>query len=128
MANKFSPSTAGLFTSFFSVDGLFSKIGNVAKKAGVKTIYAALLLYYAMFDDEVPFKDKALVVGALGYFILPVDLIPDFLPGGLTDDYGALVLAVRSIWDNISPNTRAQARKRLSSWFGNVNPSDLTLF
>lgn len=128
MAQKFSSSTAGLFTSFYSPQKLFEKIAGAAKSAGIKVVYAALLLYYALFDKEVPLTDKTIVVGALGYFILPVDLIPDFLPGGYADDGAALILAVKSIWDNITAATKSKAQERLRSWFGNVKPSDLTLF
>lgn len=128
MAIKFSASTAESFMSYFSPEKLFSKISDVAKKAGVKVIYAALLLYYAMFDKEVPMSDKAIVIGALGYFILPLDFIPDFLPGGFVDDGGALVLAVKNIWSNISVNTHRQAKAKLNEWFDNINPSDFQLF
>lgn len=125
---KFSFSTAELFTRFYSPESLFIKIGNVAKAAGVKIIYAVLLLYYALFDKEVSLKDKAIVVGALGYFILPADLIPDFLPGGYVDDLGAVTLAVKSIWNSLSESTHSKARGRLNSWFDNVDASDLKLF
>lgn len=128
MAKKFSYTTAGLFTPLYSPQKLFGKIAGVAKSAGTKVVYAALILYYALFDKEVPLKDKTIVVGALGYFILPVDLIPDFLPGGYTDDGAALILAVKSIWDNITPSTKSKAQERLKSWFSNVKASDLTLF
>lgn len=112
----------------YSDSKLFDKITKVAKKAGVKTVYAALLLYYAVMDDEVPMKDKAIVIGALGYFILPIDLIPDLIPGGYVDDLGALVMALKAIWDNITPATHAKARQRLESWFGPVSDEDLILF
>lgn len=125
---KFSFSTAELFTGFYSPESLFSKIGSVAKAAGVKVIYAALLLYYALSDKEVSLKDKVIVIGALGYFILPADLIPDFLPGGYVDDLGAVTMAVKSIWGSLSESTHTKARKRLSSWFDNVDSSDLKLF
>ena len=128
MAKKFSSSTAESFMTFYSPEKLFAKIGEVAKKAGLKVIYAALLLYYAMFDKEVPMTDKAIVIGALGYFILPLDFIPDFFPGGYVDDAGALALAVKSIWSNISASTKYQAKAKLNEWFDDVNPSDLQLF
>lgn len=128
MSKKFGFSTANKFSTFYSPDKLFNKIGNVAKSAGVKVVYAALLLYYAIFDKEVPMKDKLIVIGALGYFICPVDFLPDIMPGGYTDDFGALLLALKSIWGNISENTHSKARMRLASWFSNVNPEDLKLF
>ncbi len=129
MANKFSYSTAETFGIFYSPEKLFKKIGSVAKKAGVKVVYSALLLYYAMMDKEVPITDKVIVVGALGYLILPLDAIPDFLgPLGYTDDASALILALKSIWSNITANTQRQARARLNEWFDDVNPTDLKLF
>ena len=117
------------FGSNYSPSKLFEKISNVAKKAGTKTVYAALLLYYSLTDGDVPLKDKAIVVGALGYFILPIDAIPDMLgPLGYTDDLGAMVLALKTIWDNITPSTHQQARKQLEAWFGTVSDSELKLF
>lgn len=116
------------YEEHYSSTKLFDKIGKVAKKAGVKVVYAALLLYYALLDGQVPLKDKAIVLGALGYFILPVDMIPDILPGGYLDDSGAMIMALKTIWDNITPTTHAQARKRLEAWFGPVSDKELKLF
>lgn len=117
------------FASNYSPANLFDKIAKVAKKAGVKTVYAALLLYYALSDDEVPTTAKVTVIGALGYFILPIDAIPDILgPLGYTDDLSAMILALKLIWDNITPRTHQNARKRLESWFGPVSDSELKLF
>lgn len=129
MAKKFNSQNAASYSSDYTPDKLFAKIGKVAKKAGVKVVYAALLLYYALFDDNVPAKDKMLVAGALGYFILPLDLIPDFMPGvGYTDDLGALGIALKSIWSNITDATRQKAQDRLEGWFDNVSKEDLKLF
>ena len=68
-----------------------------------------------------------MVVAALGYFILPVDLIPDALPGGFVDDAGAALYVVRHIWNNLSNETFTKARNKLSEWFGKVNESDLSI-
>ena len=88
-----------------------------------------LLLYYALLDGDVPLKDKAIVVGALGYFILPFDFIPDMLgPLGFSDDMGALILALKTIWSNITPKVKEQARQKLSEWFDEVDPEELKLF
>ncbi len=113
----------------YSPTKLFEKIGSVASKAGAKAVYAVLLLYYALTDNEVPLKDKALVVGALGYFILPLDIIPDFMgPLGYTDDVAVATAALKAIWGNITPKTKGKARRRLTEWFGSVNSDDLELF
>lgn len=116
------------YGQYFSVDGLWDKIATSAQKAGVKVVYGALLLFYASTDKNVSMADKAKIYGALGYFILPVDLIPDMLPGGYVDDLGALIWALKAVWDNITPETHEKAYKRLSSWFSNVKKEDLKLF
>lgn len=100
----------------------------MAQKAGVKVIYGALLLYYASMDKNVPLADKVKIYGALGYFILPLDIIPDFLPGGYVDDLGALIWALKTVWDNITPETHNKAYARLSNWFPGVDKKDLKLF
>ena len=117
----------GKFSKAYSPDKLIGKITKVAKKAGLKTVYAALLLYNALLSQNIPLKDKAVVVAALGYFIMPVDIIADILPGGFVDDAGVLVYAAKLIWDNITPETHEKARAQLSKWFGEIDPADLTI-
>lgn len=117
------------FDKWYSRTKFFDKISRVAKKAGVKGVYAALLLYYALADGKVPLRDKIIVVGALGYFICPTDFIPDILgPLGYTDDISALMWALSRIWNNITPSTHERARSRLRQWFPSIDESDLTLF
>ena len=116
------------YQQYFTVEGFWQKVADTAQKAGVKIIYGALLLFYASMDKNVPLADKAKIYGALGYFILPVDLIPDFLPGGYVDDLGAVVWALKTVWDNITPETHNKAYKKLSTWFANIKREDLNLF
>ena len=104
----------------FSEDGLWSKIQKFSKKAGSSVIYAVLLLYFTMSKEEVPVKVKATIAGALGYFILPLDLIPDVAPGvGFTDDLGVLIAALVTVAMYIDEDIKTQARNKLKDWFGN---------
>lgn len=96
---------------------LFRKIAKMAKKAGMEVIYVVLVLYYASFDKQVPVKDRLLIAAALGYFICPVDLLPDAIPGGFADDATALTFVARKIWSNLSPQTMEKARRRLHTIF-----------
>lgn len=113
----------------YSESGLWEKIKKVAQKAGVKVVYAVLLLYYVATDPNVSAADKAKIYGALGYFILPIDLIPDITPGvGYTDDMAALMWALHAVWSNVTPETEAKAKKKLHEWFGEVKENDLKLF
>ena len=62
------------------------------------------------------------IYGALGYLILPIDLLPDFLPGGYTDDVAGLAIAIFKIARNITPEVRAKAQAKVNEWFGKVDP------
>ena len=102
-------------------NGLLEKIGSTFKNAGLKVIYYVLLLYYVMKDENTPVQHKMIIVGALGYFILPLDLIPDFIPvAGYTDDLGALVACLKTVSKNVTPGIKAKAVNKLYDWFDNV--------
>ena len=79
----------------FSVEAFWKKVKHVAKQAGQSVIYASLLLFYVLQKPDVPKRVKIIVIGALAYFIAPIDAIPDFVAGiGYTDDLGALMAAL----------------------------------
>lgn len=114
------------YTEAYSEEKLFDKILKFAKKAGIKVIYLALLLYYTLQQPETPIKAKSVIIGALGYFIFPIDLIPDFIPvAGFSDDLTALMAAVVMVAFYINEDTKTKARARLKVWFGNYDESDL---
>jgi uncharacterized membrane protein YkvA (DUF1232 family) len=70
--------------------------------------------YYCAFDRETPVHVKAALVGALGYFLLPYDMVPDLLPAlGFADDAAVLATAVRMVAAHIRPEHRAAARAAL---------------
>lgn len=115
------------FEGAYSRSGLFDKLKRVARKAGVKVVYAVLVLYYASLDKNVPTKDRLLIIAALGYFICPLDLVPDALPAGFLDDFGTLGFVIRSVWRNLTPETFERARAKTREWFGPVEESDLDL-
>ncbi|WP_066050924.1 YkvA family protein [Robertmurraya korlensis] len=111
----------------FSDENLWDKLKNFAKKAGSSVVYAVLLLYFTLQKPEVPVKAKTIIIGALGYFILPLDLIPDITPGvGFTDDLGALGVALFQVAIYIDEDIKNKAKEKLREWFGdNVDTSDI---
>ena len=116
------------FQKEYSEDSLKDKLTRIARKAGVKVVYAVLVAYYAVQSDALSFRDKAKLYGALGYFILPVDLVPDsFLGMGYTDDLAALMFVLRTVSDNITPEVKMKAEEKLRTWFGD-EVSGLSLF
>lgn len=109
----------------FSAQGFVEKISRIAKRAGAKLVYAALILYYTLESDEVTLKDKALIIGALGYLISPLDVVPDAIPiAGLSDDLGVLVYVLNKVWGDVSEDVKAKAKAKLSQWFDEDELSD----
>jgi uncharacterized membrane protein YkvA (DUF1232 family) len=84
--------------------------------AGARLPFAEDLLaaYYCAFDRDTPLQVKAALIGALAYFVLPVDSVPDFLPVlGFTDDAAVLATTIKLVAGHITPVHRAAARNRL---------------
>lgn len=74
----------------------------------------ALAAYYCALDTRTPGYAKATLVAALGYFIVPTDVIPDFVVGfGFTDDATVLALAIGAIARHLKPEHRQKARDSL---------------
>ena len=102
----------------FSREKFVEKISRIAKRAGAKLVYAALLLYYTLENDKVSFKDKAIIIGALGYLISPLDVIPDAIPiAGLGDDLAVLVYVLHKVWGEVSEDVKQKAKNKLNTWF-----------
>jgi uncharacterized membrane protein YkvA (DUF1232 family) len=111
----------------FSTTGFVEKISRIAKRAGVKLVYAALLLYYTLESDKVSIKDKAIIIGALGYLISPLDVIPDAIPiAGLGDDLAVLIYVLHKVWGDVSEEVKAKAKAKLNTWFDTdeINTAD----
>lgn len=112
----------------YSEDDFWRKLGKCAKKAGLKVVYSALLLYYVSTDKSIPGNIKVAIFGALGYLILPMDLLPDFIPGiGFADDLGALLAVCSLVKGHITPEVEKKAKAKLSDWFGVFDEKDLVL-
>ncbi len=117
------------YQQHYDENDFWEKLRRFARKAGIKVSYAALLLFYVLKSPMTTSKDRAKIIGALGYFILPIDLIPDFIPvAGYTDDLAALVWGVYCVIKSITPEVKAQAAEKLHEWFGDFDDHMLDLF
>ena len=102
----------------FSAGDFTEKISRIAKRAGAKLVYAALILFYTLQSDKVSDKDKAIIIGALGYMISPLDVVPDAVPiVGLTDDMAVLLYVLKKIWVDVEPEIKEKAKEKLAKWF-----------
>ena len=114
------------YANKFSQSEFAEKISRIAKRAGAKLVYAALILYYTLQSDKVSKSDKAIIIGALGYMISPLDVIPDAIPiAGLTDDLAVLLFVLKKVWTGIDPEIVEQAREKLWKWFDEEEISEI---
>ncbi len=90
----------------------FPKLGRVlARVPFAEDLVAA---YYCAFDRATPVKAKGILIGALAYFILPIDLVPDLVLGlGFTDDLAVLLAAFNVVRTHVTQDHRERARHTL---------------
>ena len=111
------------YGTYYSDNRFWKKVERVAKKVGATVLLPVFTLYYMLQDDKVSLQHKAYIVGALGYFILPIDLIPDgILPViGFTDDIAVMTLVLKLVKDSITPEIKARPTARVSEITGTDN-------
>ncbi len=103
----------------FDENSFWTKVSSYALVAGREVIEKSLWLYYAAQSPGTPQWAKSVIYGALAYFILPVDAIPDLIPlAGFTDDLGAVAAAVASVAMYIDEDVRRKTRTKMTNWFG----------
>ena len=106
----------------YSPEALRGKLAGFARVAGRRVVEKALILYHTLQRPETPAAAKATIVGALAYFILPVDAVADFLPGiGFTDDLGALAAALVTVSGYVTDEVRRTARRQAAAFFGEAD-------
>lgn len=107
------------YSEAYSEESFRSKVKHFALAAGREVIEKALILYYTMGEPEVPVWAKATITAALGYFIFPLDAIPDITPVvGYADDLGVLVAALATIAVHVTPEAKRRAAEQLEILFG----------
>lgn len=106
------------FQEDYSDDKFWEKIKKNTIRAGKEVVLFALTLYYCLKDSDTPNWAKAVIIGALGYFIIPIDAIPDIIPIlGYTDDLAMLTTAFTTVNMYIKQEHRKNAEETLNKWF-----------
>ncbi len=114
------------YRRFFSPGKFFARLGAVARATGTKSIYTALLLYYAYERDDTPRWAKRVVLGALGYLLMPLDAVPDLTPLlGYTDDMGVLAAGLATVAVYVNGDVRQRAKDKLAQWLPNADAAEL---
>jgi uncharacterized membrane protein YkvA (DUF1232 family) len=110
MADRFEPDPTELKL-------LGERLWRVARKAArhVPFMEEVVAAYYTALDKDTPMKARGIIYAALGYFILPMDTVPDWILGlGFTDDAAVLTAALAAIRAHMTPAHRLAARRALS--------------
>jgi len=109
----------GVVAELYSDDSFWDKLGGQAPAAGPKLVHNALVLYYTMKNARTPNRIKAAIMGALAYFVMPLDAVPDTLLGiGYLDDIGVLAWAYDTVANHIDGDAIVDATRTCRRWFG----------
>ncbi|WP_293853503.1 YkvA family protein [uncultured Alsobacter sp.] len=91
---------------------------TLLRKVGRKLPFAedVLAAFYCATDPTTERRVKLILLGAIGYFVLPVDIIPDVLPIiGFTDDAAVIATALSTVARAMKPEHRERARETLDA-------------
>ena len=107
------------YSTEYSESSFWDKVAAFAIKAGKELLDKALILYYCLQDSATPAWAKTVIVSALGYFVMPLDAIPDTLPAvGYADDLGVVVMALGMVAAHVKPEHKTKAEEKWKVWFG----------
>ncbi len=123
MFDRTTPPSLRSAPNWYSAPRLWRTLKKAATHAGRKTLLAALTLFYCLQDKDTPTWAKGVIIGALGYLVLPMDMIPDLLPGvGYGDDWGAIVAALGTVAAYIKDEHKTKALAQIQRLLGEQNP------
>lgn len=112
---SFSPED---YSDQYSERYFWGKLAQFGRLAGYEVVEKALWLYYAADRPETPKWAKATMYGSLAYFVLPADIVADFLPiVGYSDDLAVLALALTTIGCYVDRGVKKRTAETLRRWF-----------
>lgn len=116
--NKINEKALLTYQDKFSKYNLLLKLQHYGRDIGLTVLYNVLQLWYVLQKPEVPAKNKAVIMGALGYLITPLDFIPDLTPIlGYNDDAAAILFTLYMVRQYVDDEVKAQAKARLAKIF-----------
>ncbi len=103
----------------YSDESFWEKIKEVLITAGLPLIYKATQLYFVIQNPNCPIHIKTAIFATLGYFISPIDIIPDFVPFvGFSDDLSAIAAALIMAQMYVDEEVKRKARETIDRIFG----------
>jgi len=119
MTDKTEHSSPGEYDAYrhhYSDEALWSKIGSMPRSVGRAVVEKAITLWVVLVSRDTPMWARLMIVGVLGYFICPIDVIPDAIPVvGYSDDLAAMGLVLTQLDNMVTPAMRDRVQ-RLLPW------------
>lgn len=110
------------YSKYFNERKLFKKLKSISGRLSIQLLYYVFILFYLLSDKSVPYKTRIIFIAALGYLILPTDLISDIIPGlGFTDDAAFIAYAISNATTYITPEVKEKATDMLIKLVGREN-------
>ena len=110
----------------YNDSSFLDKVTKYGKLIGITALYKAVQLWFVLQKPDVPAGTKAVIMGALGYLIAPLDFLPDLLPVlGYTDDIVAITFALIKVQGYIDEEVERKSKKLLAKIFGEEAVSNL---
>ena len=114
------------YEQHYNDSSFLDKVTKYGKLIGITALYKAVQLWFVLQKPDVPAGTKAVIMGALGYLIAPLDFLPDLLPVlGYTDDLVAITFALIKVQGYIDEEVERKSKKLLTKIFGEESFSNL---
>ena len=114
------------YEQHYNDSSFLDKVTKYGKLIGITALYKAVQLWFVLQKPDVPAGTKAVIMGALGYLIAPLDFLPDLLPVlGYTDDMVAITFALIKVQGYIDEEVERKSKKLLTKIFGEDAVSNL---
>ncbi|MDO5787147.1 MAG: YkvA family protein [Phascolarctobacterium sp.] len=114
------------YEQHYNDSSFLDKVTKYGKLIGINALYKAVQLWFVMQKPDVPAATKAVIMGALGYLIAPLDFLPDLMPVlGYTDDLVAITFALIKVQGYIDDEVERKSKKLLAKIFGEEAVSKL---
>lgn len=114
------------YEQHYNDSSFLDKVTKYGKLIGINALYKAVQLWFVMQKPDVPATTKAVIMGALGYLIAPLDFLPDLMPVlGYTDDFVAITFALIKVQGYIDEEVERKSKHLLAKIFGEEAVSKL---
>ena len=107
------------YEQHYNDSSFLDKVTKYGKLIGINALYKAVQLWFVLQKPDVPASTKAVIMGALGYLIAPLDFLPDLMPVlGYTDDFVAITFALIKVQGYIDEEVERKSKHLLAKIFG----------